>query len=247
MSNVNALKIFIADDNTAEAESLKNILITWSIRTDVEVDIEVRNTLSFDEECIASACSSSILFLDIELPEINGIEFAKKIRSRSSEPIIVYTTNYSKYSLDGYEALARAYLIKPISRQRMDSLLNSVRFELMRRDDSPICFSYRRENYIFPLRKIIYIESQNHACKLVSIDAEQRFPVQLKQIISDTTPARRALVRCHKSFVVNIAHIVKFSAERLTMSNGATVPIGRAYCSAVKEAIAKHLNEAAET
>jgi DNA-binding LytR/AlgR family response regulator len=173
-----------------------------------------------------------LIFLDINLPRINGIEFIKSIRDKYD---IVLTTAYHQYAIEGFDLNVTDYLLKPIEFSRFLQAVNKV-FE--RRNLSvpaPAADSRPRKHYFFNVDKkqvkvyvdeILYIES-------------------LKDYVSIHTPGKKLItkfqigemekmleelnfLRIHKSYVVNVDKITAYGAVELERGS-VVLPIGRSY------------------
>lgn len=233
------LKIFIADDNPHASNVLKDMIYQWAAYLDARVDISIFKSVTNDKEFLLQAANSDLVLLDIEMPGLDGISFAKLLRELSSKPAIAYVTSHPDYAIEGYAAQAIAYLVKPITQQQVDSLLSKI-VKIMHHSESPkIVFVNKQNRFVVSASEIISIEAHGHSCIVVTRDNSQKFPVSFVELKNELqTPP---FLRCHRGFYVNIRHLVRFDTFEFEMINGAIIPIGRSYIQEVKDALMKYM------
>ncbi len=198
---------------------------------------------------LAGACGSALeasrildgrevdaMFLDINMPDLSGLDFVRLLRHR---PLTVFTTAYSEYAVDGFRVDAVDYLLKPFSLSEFVASAEKLkeRFELMEasrgRTESP------QEDYIFfkadykiikvNVSDIVYVESMSEYLKIyVSGETAPKLVLLSMAKLLEKLPETR-FVRVHRSYIVNLAHIWEVSRGVIEMDNGKTVPIGDSY------------------
>lgn len=172
-----------------------------------------------------------LLFLDIQMPELNGLEFSKVL---PAETRIIFTTAFEQYAVDSYRVNALDYLLKPISYADFLQSTNKALawFQLLRRDQqsregdvAPAGGSKTDIESIFvkseyrllqiELRKILYIEGLKDYIKIY-LDDEPKPILSLMsmKLMEDTLPPSR-FVRVHRSFIVNIDNIKVIERNRI--------------------------------
>ncbi|WP_109302661.1 LytTR family DNA-binding domain-containing protein [Aquimarina sp. AU474] len=186
-----------------------------------------------------------LIFLDIQMPEITGIEFLKELQPT---PKVIFTTAYSEYAVDAFNLEAVDYLLKPIEFSRFLKAINKV-FKLTNNTkeeklvspktklDTSDYFLYlkveKTMQKIF-LKDIHYIESLRNYIKIKTSDREI---VALKSIssIEGLLPTKKFL-RVHRSFIIAIDFIDSFSPSEINIK-GIHIPVGRHYKNTVKKVL----------
>jgi DNA-binding LytR/AlgR family response regulator len=175
-----------------------------------------------------------LLFIDIEMPMMNGIELAKLIQHKAR--ILIFTTAHTKYAFDSYELKADAYLLKPFSKSKFVQTLKTVLF--------------KAKNYLYPkvdhdfillkskdqktkfikinLKDIIAAESQNKEIKIYTSD-EIIFANNSLSHILKLLEHIDNFVQIHKSYIVSQNHIKGIERKYVLLSNNLKIPIGRTY------------------
>ncbi len=183
------------------------------------------------------------IFVDINMPDTNGMDF---VRSLSAPPIVVFTTAYSDYAVEGYRVDAVDYLLKPFGFDDFTraALRVKKRYELENQaqlasvaDDDSIFLKTEHRIVRVSIADIRYVESMSEYLKLY---IEGQRPVMMlfsmKRMEEKLPPY---FVRIHRSYIVNMRKIVEVSKNRVVMDAETYLPIGDNY----KDSLLKYLNE----
>jgi DNA-binding LytR/AlgR family response regulator len=211
----------------------------------------VRNTPFLD---CAGICSSAIeamafmsehkvdlLFLDIQMPELSGLEFSKNV---PKETRIIFTTAFDKYALEGYKVNALDYLLKPFSYNEFYAA--AYRAKEWFEENTPVTQN-KNDGFIFvkseykqlriDLKEIIYFEGLKDYIKIRIKDEPK--PVltllSLKALESELDP--KLFMRVHRSFTVSLEHIRAVERGAVLMSNGVYITIAEQYKTKFQEFI----------
>ena len=182
-----------------------------------------------------------ILLLDIEMPEINGLDF---LRSLSEKPVSIITTAYRDYAVEGFELGVIDYLMKPVSFERFElSLKRATDFlQLVKTDDS---IDFSEENQTFEIliktgtkrvlvdyRKIIFAQGLKDYTILHT--ETEKYVVKGSVKAFETHLPKHYFIRVHKSFIVAIPRIKIARRNKIELGQ-ISIPIGRAFKSNVDE------------
>jgi len=184
---------------------------------------------------ILTKLSIDLLFIDIQMPEISGIEF---VRNLINPPKVIFTTAFREYALEGFDLNATDYLLKPISFQRFMKSVN----RLLPQTKSNSINSINEENEVV-INDFFYIKVGKRMVKILMTDilfiesltsfvylhTSTDKHVSYKKIseFEDSLPPTK-FIRIHRSFLVSIAHIQAYSASHVEVE-GNSLPIGRLY------------------
>ncbi len=178
----------------------------------------------------------NIIFLDIQLPKISGIDFLKIL---PKEQNVIVTTAYVDYALKGYEYNIVDYLLKPFSFQRFVKSLSRIELKSYDKEttESQKPFLEKSTNYFFLksghehlkilYNDIIYIKSDNDYTIVFTTEKKHLVPVTLSQW--NTRLETENFYQVHKSYIINIDFIAKVSGNQVVLSNEVKIPIGRTY------------------
>lgn len=191
---------------------------------------------------ILSQNKIDLLFLDIQMPKLTGIEFLKSLHNR---PKVIFTTAYSEYALEGYDLDVVDYLLKPIPFERFlraidkaSRLISSSTVLASQAGNSHAAsepYIYVREDKITQkifLSEILYIESQGNYVKIVCSNREITSYSSIS-LIEEKLP-ENLFLRVHRSFIVSTDKITAFSGTTI-MIGKIQIPIGRSYKTLVEQ------------
>jgi DNA-binding LytR/AlgR family response regulator len=172
---------------------------------------------------------TDLVFLDIQMPEMSGVALAKTLKDN----MVIFTTAFEQYALEGFEVSAIDYILKPIMFERFEKagLKAKEYFEFKKNSHSQTQFIFIRSEHqtikVF-LNSILYIEGLKDYVKIFTSQTEKPIltRVNLKGI-HDLLPANE-FKRVHKSYIVNVSKITSNSSDFLSISN-LKIPIGEAF------------------
>ncbi len=183
-----------------------------------------------------------VLFVDIHLPKINGIEFIKTIQNQYQ---IILTTAYHQYAMDGYDLNVVDYLLKPIEFSRFLQAINKIKStdapKQLNPEDSTNTELFhfynvdKRQVKIYN-KDILFIESIKEYVKIHTVDQTVVTKAQIGDL--ETLMDANQFIRIHKSYVVNINSISAYSASQIEIGK-IILPIGRTYKELVTQKILK--------
>jgi two-component system LytT family response regulator len=176
-----------------------------------------------------------LMFLDINMPELSGLDFLKALRDA---PLVIFTTAYPQYALESYELDAIDYLVKPIRIERFLKAVNKAEnhFKLLQQDaqhshvekieDDFVFIKADRKFFKIYFKDILYIEGLKDYVVIYTIDNKFITSMNVKTI-AQQLPAS-TFARVSKSYIVNVRHINSFDNE-LIYINGNEIPLGESF------------------
>lgn len=176
-----------------------------------------------------------LIFLDIHLPKISGIDFLKALNHK---PHVILTTAFSEYALESYEYQVLDYLLKPFSFERFVKAVSKVPApSLSKQAQEPESSPQLATEVLFiksgydhlriAVADIFYIQSEADYTEIITADKKHLTSHSLKHWLQTLPSGKFAQV--HKSYIVNTQHIVKVSGNRIYFDQGNVVPMGRAF------------------
>ena len=181
--------------------------------------------------------SIDLLFLDIQMPTQTGIQF---LRTLSDPPMVIFTTAYEQYALEGYELAVVDYLLKPIPFERFQKAVNKAyelfQLRLSASEPTPLApaersfffiFSEYREIKIF-FDEILYVEGLKDYVKIYTSQQPRPFLSRLSLKALEGRLPDRDFCRVHKSFIVPLARIRSFQRTKLFIG-AQEIPVGSSY------------------
>jgi DNA-binding LytR/AlgR family response regulator len=237
-------KTVIADDEKPARQRLLRMLEQYP---DIEVCAEAANgleTLRAIEEQKAD-----LVFLDIQMPEPNGLEVAADLAEMEDAPFVVFLTAFQQHALEAFELAALDYLVKPVRRDRLTRTVERVR--LAHRDRQ----GEERENRLHRLAlqqaegetrtlvnpsEIDYFTTRQEKCYAVIGETEYSISGTLSELQESTDS--RTFFRTHRAYIVNLDRIKTVEpwshrSFNLLLESGASVPLSRSYFPGFKKRV----------
>lgn len=180
-----------------------------------------------------------IIFLDIQMAGINGVETAKAIRKRDTRVVLIFVSSYDQYCKELIEIQPFAFIDKPISESRINQVLDyAVKTRLMVGES--FCFSAHRIQYNIPLSEIRFFQSDRRIIRIDTLHTstlteEYIFYGKLEKVEETINKTCVKFLRIRKSFLVNTHYIVEYAANKVVLDNGMILEIGKNYKETVKK------------
>lgn len=184
-----------------------------------------------------------VVFLDIHLPRLKGLEFIKTLKN---PPQVIITTAYRDYAVEGYELNVIDYLLKPVNFSRFLAAVNKLKTQaaeiLFSQGSAPtrergfLFINVNKKRIKIYLDEILYIESKKEYICIVTKEKSYLTKFQLGEI--EEQLAKNEFLRVHRSFIVSKPKIDAFTANEIEIA-GLQIPIGRSY----KELVLGQLGE----
>ncbi len=224
----------IIEDNISDATHLSHLIHSWASIHALNHHIEI---YSSGADFFKSKCSYeniSAFFIDIELSDMIGINVAKKIRKDGFLRDIIFITAYNEYVFEGYSVHALNYLLKPANIYNVSNCLNEIYMKL--KNDH---YTYKFHSGIvsIPYIDIVCFESDLHNINIITLSKTYTEHKTLKEV---KTEVPNFFVQIHRSYIINMSHILMISGKNVQMSNKNSYSIGRRYSNVLYEKFIKY-------
>lgn len=237
-----SLKVAICDDDKVQIDLIHSFINGTNDKKMLNLGII---TACSGEELLTllSKQKIDILFLDIEMPGMNGIEVGRTIRKTNDEIVIVYLTGYMGYALEAFEIKSFDYLVKPIYEEMFDSVLGRA----LRRCNEIMAYK-SKYNYIIIKNKNEIVRLRNDEIYFFQKEQRQVIIYSRKGVFSYNGTLREIdnhlgnldFLQCHQGYYINMHKIFRFKKNEIFFREiNKTVPVSRKY----KKSIVKVLEE----
>ena len=228
------MNILICDDNQdvviQEEFVVEEALVAIKKRGNIRTFTSAKACLTAVEE---NKKEYGIIFLDIEMPYISGLELGKKIKEINPMIQIIFVTSFEKYSLSAYEVHPFNYVVKPLKLEKVKEIILSVmQYEkaggLAVSDCPKIKVEINRDVISIPTETICYIEKEKNTCNIVTQSKEYQVYASLKDLENQVVELKAdKLYRCHQSFIVNLNYVQRYESSVFVLENECVIPISR--------------------
>lgn len=206
------MRIAICDDIVEYRLSIKSYVNEYSKIHNIESEIYIFNN---GKSLLESTLTLDVLFLDIELGDLNGIDVAKEIQKKHSNTIILIITSYRQYLDAAMDIKVTRYIDKPISQNQIYSAMDKAISEM----NETIITLHMKNNQIMRIKQldIIYVEAKLKGVYVYCLNEQYCVKETLKQLRSILVASCFAVP--HNSFIVNLNYVKFFKRNEICLSN----------------------------
>lgn len=215
------ISIVIVEDNDSSAKLLENYIRQFEKDENIRFHIDIyKNAINFFTNYRKAY---DIIFMDIELPDINGMDAAMKLRSFDKQAVLIFVTNMAKYALKGYEVDALDFMVKPINYRNFSLKLKKAISIVNSNSDIQITISQTTGFVRLSIKDICYIDVLGHKLNYYTNTNIYSRTGSLTELEKELK--KHNFFRCNSCYLVNPKHIVSIKGLSIEMSNGDIITI----------------------
>lgn len=215
------MKIGICDDDSFFIREIEDRLSSFYTEEDA-FDISRFSSAEKLLEYYKSSESLDIIFIDIEMKGINGIEAAEKIREISPETIIIFVSGYSDYIFEAFRIEALHFLVKPINDEEFTEVFTRA-MKKYTSVNASIILKWESTRNKISINKISYVEGYRRHLTVHTANADFEAVGKISEIYEVLKP--HGFVRVHQGFAVNMNYIKSFNMNEVELTDGSRLPI----------------------
>lgn len=216
------LSIAVCDDIVLECSQLARQIRHIASQADHEIILREFYT---GKELLQSTETFDILFLDIKMPGLDGMELARLLRRREETCLLIFVTAVSEYVFEAYEVEAFAYLVKPVTDEQLTKVITRGVEKLRRESTESLLVSARRLVRKIPLKDIVYMEARG---RLLIIHTPQDVIETYEQIGQmEKRLECKNFFRCHKGYLVNLKYVDTYDKTEIYLETKDTVLLAK--------------------
>ena len=229
------MNIAIIEDNTDDKDALCSYIEAYCSEHYFVVDVK---TFCSGEELLESFKPGAfdLLFVDVFLPGMTGVDTARKIRETDRDCLLVFITVSSDFAMDGFLVQASGYVVKPIDSVKMANAMHACRF-VFERNRRTIALPYRKDNIYVSIADLLYVETKGKDIIFHMKSGELRTRLSLRTL--EEHLGGIPFLRCNRSFIINMNYVDRMQKDDFVMRNGDVVPIRKNNRGEIKIAMTK--------
>lgn len=228
MSNTKAVNCIIVDDELSSQRVLEHFIVDTKILNLKTICNNTNEAFKY----LQLHTDIDLLFLDINMPKQSGIDFYKQL---INPPLVIFTTAYPQYAIEGFEVNAIDYLLKPIAYERFLTAINKVlNAQKTTMADDFIILNENKTLHKVYFQDILFVEAFGD---YVKVHLEHKIIITLSTFTKFLDQLPKIFLRTHKSFCINLNHMNSISGNQIKVRTH-QVPIGQSY----KQSVLKALN-----
>lgn len=219
------MRIAICDDELFQIQLMETYIKKWATQNNIVINLcTFPNAESFFFEW-SSKTNFDIIFLDIQMKHMSGMDLAEIIRKLDNHLIIVFITGLKEYVFRGYEVKALHYLIKPVKEKDCHKCLNDAYTLIQKRRSNTLLIPVNSQIRKFYYDDIYYFEVFSH---YIDVHINEKVYKYKKKIsdLENELPSNQ-FIRCHRSCIVNIIYIKAIDKKFLVMDNGVELIVSK--------------------
>ena len=210
------LNVAIVEDEQSAMEVLKDCLDRWCAGKGMECRIKWwENPIDFLERYVAEF---DLVLLDIELPDMNGMEVARKLREMDGKVALIFVTNMAQYAIKGYEVEADDFVVKPVGYYDFSMKLDRVLKKLNGKDEDRIVVNNDGVLKYIAVRDIRYVEVIKHKVAYHTVEGVYEARGALKK--AEAQLPEGTFAKCNNYCLVNLRYVSSVKGYNVTLSRG---------------------------
>ena len=222
------MNILICDDIKADADKLNELLAGSGFSLNTDVFTNAKDAREF----VRSGAPVDVCFLDIVMPETNGVELAKDLRADGWRGFIVFLSTSKDFGPESYQVQAFSYLLKPASLESVREVLHDIDYKKKNTDLDGISVKGIGQTRFVLFREISCVEASNqNVIFRLTNGSELKMRSTFAEITASLLEDSR-FAQCHRSYIVNMDDIVSVNHNDFIMRSGTKIPIARSYSNA---------------
>lgn len=236
-------KVAICDDDKKDIQTIKQFLNTYEINYDIDFEISVFTDSRILLHTYNTSGKFHILFLDVEMPGMNGLELAKSIRNIPDKLVkIIFVSNYPEYMQDSFNVQAFQYFPKPLQYEKFQELMQRIITDYKESAVTKLLIKEDGAEELVYIEDIISIESTNSKKKQLCITLKDK-KVTVQGILSDWNNmlGEYSFLSPCRGFLINLNHIHYIKEDDLIMSNNESIPMSRRQEKEIRKQFSKQL------
>lgn len=231
------MKIAICDDERMQTQNLTQKLHAFAETRHKHFEIQAYSSAEAFLFAYRENRDVDILFLDIEMGRMNGIELAREIRADNETVQIVFITGYPDYIGEGYDVGALHYLLKPVDTQKLYEVCERALANLQKQPRFHLLPVGKEVVRVYE-KDILYAETQGHYLRLVTKKGEHRLRMTLPEL---STRLGDSFFKCSRSYLAGLLHVSRITKTSVVLEDGTELPLGKGLYDEINTALIRFL------
>lgn len=214
------MNIGICDDEKEICLQIRKLILSMAPES------QVRYFCS-GKQLLAERQRFDILFLDIQMSDMNGMEIARTLRERREDTVLIFVTALKEYVFEAFDVSAFHYLLKPLERDKFASVFQEALREAekrLRSREEALFFQTKSRSFTLLRSDILYVENCRRKVDIHTLHQTETIyatMARMEELLGN------GFFRCHRGYLVNMAYIAQYSADSILLHNGEAIYLSR--------------------
>ena len=228
------LNIAICDDENTICNQLEYILYNIRLKHNIKFNIDIFFNAESLYEKLNQDAHYNLIFLDIELGNMSGVDLGRKIREdmNNQSTQIIYISSKTSYAMELFSVRPLNFLIKPLTTEKVDKVFN-IFLNLINTSVELFTYNKNKKEYSFLISDIIYFESDTRQINIYTKDEIDTFYGSLKEIHKKLKDF--GFIFIHRSYLININQVKVFKYDKVTLLDETIINISQTYRKNVRD------------
>lgn len=219
------MKIAVIEDEKSHRDLLMSYLASWGEKQGKPMELSSFGSAESFWFAYEERSDFDILFLDIQMAGMDGMELARKVRERDKDMVIVFATGVTDYLEEGYEVEALYYLVKPLSAEKVEKCMEKAASR--RRSERFVTLQTAEGTIKLSQESVNYVEARGRGCCVGRVGEPGELAVrenlsELEQMLDDGE-----FMKCHRSYLCRVGNIHHIGKEDVFFDDGSSIPVSR--------------------
>lgn len=237
---INEFRLAICDDEAVHIDRICQYLAAYESESGNKLVVErYSSAMTLLEALRGGEVKYDILFLDVDMPDMQGTDAAMEIRKFDEETLICFITSYENYAFQAFRVDAVGYLVKPVAYRDFKHMVDkcAVQIQYAREKEAAEERYFRikteRGETVILAQKIMYIEKKRNKCVFHLVEGEVTSYDTLSRVYERLN--HQLFYYAHQGYIVNFAHIKEVAPDRIYLTGDVEIPVSRRYYKELHE------------
>lgn len=231
--------VAVCDDEAYFSDVLYHYILTYANERKIEVECDIYSSGLVLAEAVHNGKQYDMIFLDVEMPEINGLATATLLRQYADFVVICFVTSFEAYALEAYKINAEGYILKPVDYKELKRVIDKSRILIDYHNNKEearkryIEVEVGRATETIDITSVLYLEKRRNQCIIHLQDREITCYQTLAKIYERLN--QNDFLYTHQGYIVNLNYIKEVKSDCVCLGNSIDVPLSRGKMKEVRQ------------